>query len=67
MVSIERLVLDDLCRSPKPLWGGHLERGDPITDRDMQRWLDNGWIAVSEDRSGYVLTDLGRRVVPTLR
>ena len=63
----ERMQLEYLGRSYKPLWGGHLGRGEPLTDGDMKRWLDNGWIAIADDRTGYVLTDLGRSIMPTLR
>jgi hypothetical protein len=63
----ERLQLEYLGRSSKPLWGAHLSRNEPVTDGDMKRWIDNGWIAVDKDRRGYVLTDLGRSVLPTLR
>lgn len=62
----ERMQLEYLGRSPKPLWGGHLSRNEPIPDGDVKRWLDNGWIEVAKDRSGYVLTDLGRNILPTL-
>ncbi len=63
----ERLQLEYLRRSTEPLWGGHLQRGEPVTDGDMMRWIDNGWIEVAPDRSGYVLTELGRSALPTLR
>ena len=63
----ERMQLEYLGRSPKPLWGGHLSRNESVTDSDMRRWIDNGWIEVVEDRSGYRLTDLGRSVLPTLK
>ncbi len=67
MMPSERMQLEYLGRSSVPLWGGHLARNEPITDGDMKRWLDNGWIEVVADRSGYVLTDLGRSMLPTLK
>ena len=62
----ERLQLEYLGRSAKPLWGGHLSRNEPVTDANMRRWIDSGWIEVASDRSGYVLTDLGRSILPSL-
>lgn len=48
-----------LARSSEPLWGGHLKRGEPITDQQMQRWLDLGLIeAVGSE--GYRATPLCR-------
>ncbi len=63
----ERAQLEYLGRSGRPLWGGHLSRNEPITDGEMRRWIDNGWIEVAADRSGYVLTDAGRAALPTLK
>ena len=63
----ERLQLEYLGRSNLPLWGGHLSRDEPLPGGDMKRWLDNGWIEVTPQRDGYVLTDLGRSVLPTLK
>lgn len=63
----ERMQLEWLGRQDRPVWGGHLGRNEPITDGDMKRWLDNGWIAVASTGDGYFLTDLGRSVLPTLR
>lgn len=65
MVKLVRLTqLEDdqlryLARSPKPLWGGHLKRGEPITDSDMQRWLDLGLIE-AVGKEGYRATPLCR-------
>ena len=63
----ERSQLEYLGRSNVPLWGGHLARGEPVTDGGMKRWIDNGWIEVAADRTGYVLTDAGRAALPTLK
>ena len=63
----ERLQLEYLGRSTKPLWGGHLSRGEPLPDGDMKRWLNAGWIAVADDKTGYVLTDLGSIAIRELR
>lgn len=58
-MNLERLHLEYLAKSHRPLWGGHLKRGERITDPDMQRWLDSGWIeAIGAD--GYCITNKGR-------
>ena len=63
----ERMELEWLGRQTKPVWGGHLERGEPITDANMQRWLDQGIIkAVETPSKGYVLTDIGRTYLRTI-
>ena len=50
----DRLHLRHLRDADEPLWGGHLQRGEPITDPDMQRWLDAGLIEVVGEGTGYV-------------
>ena len=50
----DRLHLRCLLDADEPLWGGHLQRGEPITDPDMQRWLDLGLIKVVGEGTGYV-------------
>jgi hypothetical protein len=57
-VSIERLELEYLAKSPCPLWGGHLQREERITAPNLQRWLDNGWIEAVGTK-GYRITDKG--------
>lgn len=60
-MNLDLVQLRYLAKSTRPLWGGHLERGERITDPDMQRWLDAGWIeAVGTD--GYRITDKGRAI-----
>lgn len=47
-----------------PRWGGHLDRGETLSDRQMQCWIDDGLIAaVDEPCRGYVLTDKGRAYI----
>jgi len=61
-MNLARLQLEYLARSDKPIWGGHLKRGERISDPDMQRWLDSGWIeAVGTE--GYRITEKGREVL----
>lgn len=62
MKEIEQLSLAYLAKSAKPLWGGHLERGEPISDPDMQRWLNLGFIKQIANE-GYVITRAGRHSV----
>lgn len=57
----ERLHLGYL-RANAPAWGGHLRRGEPITDPDMQRWVDAGLIE-PRGTDGYVLTEAGERAL----
>ena len=65
----ERAQLEWLSIQNEPRWGGHLERGEPMTDDDLHRWIDNGWVEVwpNHHRRGYRLTDLGRSVLPILK
>lgn len=58
----DRLHLAFLAISDKPLWGGHLQRGEPITDPDMQRWLDSGLIK-RIGNEGYVISEIGLREI----
>lgn len=61
-MNLERMQLEYLSRQPRPVWGGHLKRGERITDPDMQRWVDDGWIeAVGTE--GYRITDKGREAL----
>lgn len=62
MTNRERSQLQYLAKSSRPLWGGHLQRGERITDPDMERWLECGWIQVVGDK-GYEITDLGRKAL----
>lgn len=53
-----------LGRQSLPVWGGHLERGEPLRDAQMHAWVRDGIIAaVSHPRLGYVLTDKGREYI----
>lgn len=58
----DKLHLGYLAREACPCWGGHLERGEPITDPDMQRWIDHGLIEKVDNR-GYVATHLCRHLL----
>jgi DNA-binding PadR family transcriptional regulator len=61
-MNLERMQLEYLARAYQPIWGGHIKRGEPITDPDMQRWLDQGWIEVV-GTDGYRITDKGRKAL----
>lgn len=56
MTERDRLHLSYLQNATQPLWGGHLKRKEPITDPDMQRWIDAGWI-VAVGEKGYIATE----------
>lgn len=58
----ERLQLEHLAQSPKPLWGGHLQRGEPITDMVMQSWVELGLIE-ARGTEGYVISAKGREAI----
>ena len=59
---IRKAELNWLGRQRLPMWGGHLERGEPVSDPQMRHWIADGMIeAVTEPRPGYVITDKGRR------
>ena len=50
-----------LERQKLPVWGGHLERGEPVSDPTMRQYIEDGLIkAVETPCKGYVLTDKGR-------
>ena len=55
----EDMELRYLARSTQPLWGGHLQRGEPVTDPDMKRWIDLGLIEPVGTK-GYRVTALCR-------
>jgi hypothetical protein len=57
--NMDRQHLGWLANQHSPMWGAHLERGSPITDPDMRRWVELGLIKAIETK-GYVLTDKGR-------
>lgn len=58
----ERMELNYLRKSPRPLWGGHLERGQPISDPMMKRWVDLGWI-IPVAKRGYILSPKGEQAL----
>lgn len=62
---IDLLSLRYLARSRQPLWGGHLKRGEPVSDPDMRRWIDEGIIEVV-GTDGYVITDKGRALIASI-
>jgi hypothetical protein len=62
MTPRDRLHLGYLAKSNTPLWGAHIQRGDPITDPDMQRWIDTGLIERAGD-DGYVATEKCKRIL----
>jgi hypothetical protein len=45
---LEFLMLRDLTQQSLPVWGGHLERGEPITSPTMERWVRAGLITLTK-------------------
>lgn len=60
--NMDRQHLGWLSKQRSPMWGAHLERGTPVSDPDMRRWIELGWIEAVEKR-GYVLTEAGRHAL----
>lgn len=48
----ERLALRYLRDAHQPLWGAHLDRGEP-PQGDLARWLELGLIEVVGEGTGY--------------
>lgn len=67
--SMDKTQLCWLAQQPSPMWGGHLERNEPLSDPQMRAWVENGLIeAVSREVfgrtiHGYIITDAGRRAI----
>lgn len=62
MTQRDKMHLGYLAKAVSPLWGGHLQRGEPISDPDMRRWVELGWIEqVGHD--GYVLSAKGEQLL----
>jgi hypothetical protein len=59
LTKTEAMELRYLERADRPLWGGHLERGEPVTSPVMQRWIDAGLIE-AHGTKGYMLTEAGK-------
>lgn len=60
-MDLRRAELQWLGRQTLPMWGGHLERGEPVSDPQMRAWIADGLIeAVESPRCGYILTAKGR-------
>lgn len=52
----------------QPAWGGHLERGEPISDPLMQSMVDRGLIATTGDPpSGYAVTEYGMKTLSEVK
>lgn len=61
--------LSYLARSLKPLWGGHLQRGEPVSDLQMRSWIARGIIVAVEEAGvkGYRLTAKGYAAIDEKR
>lgn len=61
-MDLRKAELQWLARQQLPMWGGHLERREPVSNANMRQYIDDGLIkAVSRPRLGYIITDKGRR------
>lgn len=60
LTKLEVMQLRYLERAGYPLWGGHLKRGEPVSDPTMRRWIETGLIE-SRGTDGYMLTEAGKR------
>lgn len=47
-----------LASQHRPVWGGHLERGQSLDDSDLKDWLSLG--LVEQSGMGYIITKAGR-------
>lgn len=47
----------------RPLFGGHLERKEPLTDPDIIAWLRDGLIELHKNSTGYIITEKGRKAI----
>jgi hypothetical protein len=61
-VKLTRLDVQELAFLAKQrslIWGGHLQRGQPLNDQHMVSWLANGLIE-RVGNEGYRITPAGR-------
>jgi hypothetical protein len=56
------MSLEWLAKQREPMWGGHLQRGEPMSDPLMREWIEDGWIK-AVGKQGYILTDKGRAAI----
>lgn len=57
----DKWALMYLAKADRPVWGGHLSRGEPA-NYEIQNWLERGLIQQVGDQ-GYVLTEFGRSAI----
>ena len=64
-MDLRMVELKWLASQDHPVWGGHLARGEPLSDQQMQQWLNDGIIEVvaNQTKAGYRITEKGRALV----
>jgi len=68
VLDIRIAELEWLGKQRLPMWGGHLERGEPASDPQLRAWVADGIVqAVEQPRKGYMLTDKGRQYLAERR
>lgn len=56
----EKIELAWLAMADVPMWGGHFERGEPLSDGPIKDYLNRGLIReVSTPRAGYLISESG--------
>jgi hypothetical protein len=50
-----------LSKQDRPAWGGLI--GKTRSDPELYRWIQNGWVAETDDAAGFSLTRLGAEAV----
>lgn len=65
---LDRMQLRWLAQQTGPVWGGHLNRGEPISDPDLARWIRLGLVEEwsGHRERGYRATDLWKGVAAAL-
>jgi hypothetical protein len=58
-----------LAQQAHPVWGGHIERGEPVSDGQLRAWIESGIVAEASEPGipGYKITDKGRRLLAESR
>jgi hypothetical protein len=58
LTNLERLELSWLAQQAGPVWGAHLERGEPVEITALANYVERGLIERWKD--GYGISEVGR-------